>query len=107
MIRPVGSLFGDLGGLCQTVGDFLVGGNVVAHLAVVEPLVGVHIEVAGAGQAEDDGLFLAGFLALQGLIDGDPNGVAAFGGGQDALDAGEYENFYRYYREILGERSES
>ena len=26
---------------------------------------------------------------------------------RDALDAGEYENFYRYYREILGERSES
>ncbi len=26
---------------------------------------------------------------------------------RDALDAGEYENFYRYYREILGERSQS
>jgi len=26
---------------------------------------------------------------------------------RDALDAGEYENFYRYYRNILGERSES
>ncbi len=26
---------------------------------------------------------------------------------RDALDAGEYENFYRYYRTILGERSES
>ncbi len=26
---------------------------------------------------------------------------------RDALDAGEYENFYRYYRDILGERSES
>ncbi len=26
---------------------------------------------------------------------------------RDALDAGEYENFYRYYREILGERSQN
>ncbi len=26
---------------------------------------------------------------------------------RDALDAGEFENFYRYYRDILGERSES
>ncbi|MBQ2706883.1 MAG: tRNA-guanine transglycosylase, partial [Clostridia bacterium] len=26
---------------------------------------------------------------------------------RDALDAGEYENFYRYWRGILGERSES
>lgn len=26
---------------------------------------------------------------------------------RDALDAGEFENFYRYYRDILGERSQS
>ncbi len=26
---------------------------------------------------------------------------------RDALDAGEFENFYRYFRDILGERSES
>ncbi len=26
---------------------------------------------------------------------------------RDALDAGEFENFYRYYRDILGERSEN
>ena len=37
-----------------------VGGDVVGHLAVVELLVGHHVEVAGAGQTEDDGLFFAG-----------------------------------------------
>ena len=59
-----------------------IGGDVVAHLAIVELLVGNHVKVAGAGQAKDDGLFLAGLLALEGLVDG---GAAALGGGQDAL----------------------
>ena len=58
-----------------------IGGDVVAHLAIVELLVGHHVKVAGAGQAKDDGFFLAGLLALEGLVDG----VAALGGGQDAL----------------------
>ena len=66
-----------------------VGGDEVAHLAVVELLVGVHVEVAGAGQAEEDGLLLAGFAAPDGLVHGDLDGVAAFRRGQDALDARE------------------
>ena len=66
-----------------------IGGDVVAHLAIVELLVGHHVKVAGAGQAKDDGLFLAGLLALEGLVDGGADGVAALGGGQDALDAGK------------------
>ena len=60
-----------------------IGGNVVAHLAIVELLIG-H-QVAGTGQAKDDGLFLAGLLALEGLVDGGADGVAALGGRQDAL----------------------
>ena len=62
-----------------------IGGDVVAHLAVVELFIGHHIEIAGAGETEDDGLFLAGLLALKGFVDGGADGVAAFGGGQDAL----------------------
>ena len=62
-----------------------IGGDVVAHLAIVELLVGHHVKVAGAGQAKDDGLFLAGLPALEGLVDGGADGVAALGGGQDAL----------------------
>lgn len=62
-----------------------IGGDVVAHLAIVELLIGHHVKVAGAGQAKDDGLFLAGLLALEGLVDGGADGVAALGGGQDAL----------------------
>lgn len=58
-----------------------IGGDVVTHLAIVELLIGHHVKVAGAGQAKDNGLFLAGLLALEGLVDG----VAALGGGQDAL----------------------
>ena len=57
----------------------------VCHGAVVVLCVGHHVEVAGAGEAEDDGLFLAGLLALEGLVDGSADGVAALGGGQDAL----------------------
>ena len=62
-----------------------IGGDVVAHLAIVELLIGHHVKVAGAGQAKDDGLFLAGLLALEGLVDGGADGVAALWGGQDAL----------------------
>lgn len=62
-----------------------IGGDVVAHLAIVELLIGHHIKVAGAGQAKDDGLFLAGLPALEGFVDGGADGVAALGGGQDAL----------------------
>lgn len=41
-----------------------VRGDIVLHLAVVELLVGHHVEVARAGEAEEDGLLLAGLLAL-------------------------------------------
>ena len=66
-------------------GQLLVGRDDVGHLVVVELLVGDEIEIAGAGEAEDDGLFLARFLALERLVDGGADGVAALGGGQDAL----------------------
>ena len=47
--------------------------------------MGHHVKVAGAGQAKDDGLFLAGLLAFEGLIDSHPDGVAGLGRGEDAL----------------------
>ena len=56
---------------------------------VVELLVGDEIEIAGAGEAEDNGLLLPGLFALEGLVDGHPDGVAGLGGGEDALDPGE------------------
>ena len=52
---------------------------------VVELLIRNKIEVAGAGQAEDNGLLLPCFLALKRFVDGGADGVAALGGGQDAL----------------------
>ena len=57
---------GELGDALQTLQNVLVGGDVVAHLAVVELLIGHQIEVAGAGETKEDGLFLAGLLALEG-----------------------------------------
>ena len=36
-------------------GEFVVGRDAVGHLSVVELFVGDHIEVAGAGQTENDG----------------------------------------------------
>ena len=74
--RPVNRFWGngaeksvlarDLGQAGEACLQLLVGGDVVGHLAVVELLVGHHVEVAGAGQAEEDGLFLAGLLAAAG-----------------------------------------
>ena len=64
-----------------------VGGDVVGHQAVVELLVGGHVEIAGAGQAEDDVLGLAGLLALDSLVDGDADGVAGLGRGKDTFDS--------------------
>ena len=71
--------------LCDACGQLFVGRDGIGHLVVVELLVGDEIEIAGAGEAEDDGLFLAGLPALEGLVDGGADGVAALGGGQDAL----------------------
>mgnify|MGYP007084601876 FL=1 len=71
--------------LCDACGQLFVGRDGIGHLVVVELLVGDEIEIAGAGEAEDDGLFLARFLALECLVDGGADGVAALGGGQDAL----------------------
>ena len=62
-----------------------IGGNIIFHFSIMEFLIGHHVKVAGAGQAKDDGLFLAGLLALEGLVDGGADGAAALGGGQDAL----------------------
>ena len=52
-------------------------------------LVSHEVEVSGAGESEHDGLFFAGFFASEGFVDGSANGVAAFGGRQDAFDAGK------------------
>ena len=71
--------------LCEACGQLFVGRDGIGHLVVVELLVGDEIEIAGAGEAEDDSLFLARFLALERLVDGGADGVAALGGGQDAL----------------------
>ena len=76
---------GEPGNAAKALLQVGIGGDVVAHLAIVELLIGHHVKVAGAGQAKDDGLFLAGLLALEGLVDGGADGVAALGGGQDAL----------------------
>ena len=73
----------------KALGELCVGGDEIAHFAVVELLIGDHVEVAGAGQTEDDGLGLAGLAALNGLVDGDADGVAGLRRGQDALDARE------------------
>ena len=59
----------------DALGDVFVGGDEVGHFAVVELPVGDHVEVAGAGEAEDDVFGFAGFFALEGLVDGGLDGV--------------------------------
>lgn len=66
--------------------QLFIGGNVVAHGAVVIRLVCCHIKVAGTGQTEQDGLSFAGLLALERFVDGHPDGVAALRGGENTLN---------------------
>ena len=73
----------------EAAGKLLVGGDDVAHLAVVVSAVCHHVEVAGAGEPDDDVLALAALPALHRLVNGDADGVAALRRGQDALAAGE------------------
>ena len=80
---------GEVGDAVKALLQVGVGGDAVGHLAVVELLVGHHVEVAGAGEAEDDSFCLARLLALESFVNGDADGVAALRGGQDALDAGK------------------
>ena len=75
--------------LCNARGQLLVGRDDVGHLVVVELLIGDKIEIARAGQTEDDGLFLARFLALERFVDRGADGVAGLRGGEDALGAGK------------------
>src|SRR5262249_56418970 len=60
---------------------------VVLQLAGEELLVRAEVEVAVAGQVEENRLALAVFLASQRLVDGDFDRVRRFGGGNDALAA--------------------
>ena len=78
-----------LGQAGKALGQVVVGGDVVVHLPVVELLIGHHVKIAGAGEAEDNGLLLPGLFALEGLVDGHPDGVAGLGGGEDALHPGK------------------
>ena len=61
----------------------------VDHLALVEGVVGLHVEVAGAGEAEQDGLGLPRLGAAARLLHGLVDGVRALGRGQDGLQARE------------------
>ena len=65
-------------------GQLLVGGDGVGHGAVVEGFVGVEIEIASAGEAEEDRLFFACFLAFERFVDGGADGVAGLGRGNDS-----------------------
>jgi hypothetical protein len=79
----------DLGKLGEAALEILVRWLVVAHGAVVERFIGLHVEVAGAGEAEEDRLFASFRLAAQRFVDGGADGVARFRRGQDAFGAGE------------------
>ena len=61
---------GEVGNGGEALFQIGVGGDTVAHVAVVVLAIGHHIKVAGTRQAEDDGLGLAGFAALDRLVNG-------------------------------------
>ena len=81
---------------CKALFKLLIGGDVVGHLAVVELFICNHIEVAGAGQTEHDGLFFAGFLALERFVDRNADRVAGFGSRQNALNARKLLGSFKY-----------
>ena len=85
-------------------GKLLIGGNVVGHFVLVEFFVGHHIEVAGAGQSEDDGLGFAGFLALQCLVDRHTDRVRRFGCRQNAFDPCEVFGGFKDLGLLNGDR---
>ena len=51
----------------------------------MEFFIGDHVKIAGAGKAKQYGFFLSGLTAAKRFVYRHPNGVAGFGGGQDAL----------------------
>ena len=69
--------------------QFFIGGNVVAHGAVMICLVCCHIKVAGTGQTEQNGLSFAGLLALECFVDCGADGVAGFRSWKNGLYLGE------------------
>src|SRR5206468_4859099 len=64
---------------------------VVLQLAGEERLVGAEVEVAVAGQVEQNRLALAALLAAQRFVDRDLDGVRRFRRGDDALGARELQ----------------
>ena len=64
-------------------------GNIVCHLSIMELLISHHIEISGAGQAEDNGFLFSGFLTLHRLVYGHLDGVAALRRRQDAFYSGK------------------
>ena len=69
--------------------QLFIGGNVVAHGAIVIRLVCCHIKVAGTGQTEQDGLSFAGLLALERFVDCGADGVAGLRRRKNSLHLGE------------------
>ena len=72
---------------CNPFGQIFVRRDIVSHGSVVELLIGIKIEVAGTGKTEDNGLFLAGFFALEGFVNGDTDCMAALRRGQDSFNS--------------------
>ena len=73
----------------EALGDVFIRRDVVAHFAVVELLVGNHVEVTRASEAEHDVLGLARFLALESFVDCCADGVAGFRSRKDTFGLGE------------------
>ena len=101
MLHPV---LGDSGQRVETALQVLVGGDGVGHPARQVTLVGGHVKIAGAGQAKEDGLGLAGLPALQGLVHGPADGVRRLGGGQDGLVLGKKDRRLKDPGLLVGHR---
>ena len=69
--------------------DVLVADMEILHFAGEILVVGGHVDETVAGEVEEDGLLLAGLLALERFADRGGDGVAGLGCGDDAFGPGE------------------
>lgn len=70
--------------------------NGITHRLVEIGGICSHIKVAGARQAEEDRLFLTGFLALERFLNRHVNRMGRFRSRQNSLAAGEADRRLKY-----------
>lgn len=97
-------VLGDFWQAVETLLQVGIGGDGIAHLSVEVVLIGGHIKVPGTGEAEKDGLGLAALPAPQSLVDGPPDSVGGFRGGENGFPLGKEHRRLKNAGLLIGHR---